>query len=130
MDAQALFQEFIGSEHGQNAAEALAGQGLSAEETSQYLRHAVDEAHAHVQEQGSGFLGAHPGRNFFAAFAAGIVKGDGLFGAIKDGLEGTLTGRLTEALASKAGLDPSAASGIAAAVTPFLATFLQRKLGG
>ena len=33
MDAQALFQEFMGTEHGQNAAAALAEQGVSPEDT-------------------------------------------------------------------------------------------------
>ena len=129
MDAQALFQEFMGTEHGQNAAAALAEQGVSPEDTQTYLQHAADVAHAHVNEQSTGFLGAHIGRNFFAAFAAGIVKGDGLLGSMKDGLEGALSGRLVEALASKAGLDPSTASGIAAAATPFIASFLHEKLG-
>jgi len=75
------------------------------------------------------FLGAHLGRNFFAAFAAGVVKGDGLLGSMKDGLEGALSGRLVEALATKVELDPSTASGIAAAATPFVASFLHEKLG-
>ena len=129
MDAQALFNEFMGSTHGQNAAAALSEQGVSPEDANQYLQHAAEVAHAHVEEQGSGFLGAHIGRNFFAAFASGLVKGDGLLGSIKDGLEGALSGRLVEALASKVGLDPSTASGIAAAATPFITSFLHEKLG-
>ena len=129
MDAQALFQEFMNSSHGQNAAAALAAQGVSPEDANQYLQQAAAVAHAHIEENSGGFLGAHVGRNFFAALAAGMVKGDGLLGSIKDGLEGALGGRLTEALASKVGLDSSTASGIAAAATPFLVSFIHEKLG-
>ena len=130
MDAQALLQEFMSSEHGQGATAALASQGISPEDANQYLQHAVEAAHAHVQEQGEGILGAHMGRNFFAAFASGLVKGDGLMGSLKDGLEGGVGGRVVEALANKAGLDSSTASGVAAALTPFLTSFLSKKLGG
>jgi hypothetical protein len=38
------------------------------------------------------------------------VKGDGLWGSIKDGFEGTVGGRVTEALASKFGVGASTAS--------------------
>ena len=48
---------------------------------------------------------------------------------MKDGLEGALSGRLVESLATNIGLDPSTASGIAAAATPFIDTFLHEKLG-
>ena len=57
------------------------------------------------------------------------MKGDGLVGALEDGAEGLLTGRITEALASRAGLDPAMASTIAAAATPFVASFLKNTLG-
>jgi hypothetical protein len=130
MDAQALLQEFIGSQAGQDAAAALSAQGLSADQVSQALEHGVTAAHAHVQEQGAGMLGDHMGRNIFAAFAGGLLKGDGLFGSIKDGLEGGVTGRLAEALSSKMGLPPSTISGVTAAMTPFLTSFIGKKLGG
>ena len=129
MDAQALLQEFMASEHGQNAAAALASQGVSPEDANQYLQHAVTAAHTHVQEEGSGLLGGHMGRNFFAAFAAGMVKGDGLLGSLKDGIEGGIGGRVVEALSNKVGLDPSTASTVAAALTPYLNSFLSSKLG-
>lgn len=129
MDAQALLDEFLGTEHGRNAVNALTGQGLAPDQVSQVLQEAAGAAHAHVNDQGSGLLGDHMGRNVFAAFAAGLVKGDGFFGSIKDGLEGGIGGRLTESLAGKVGLDPSMTSGIVAAVTPYLTGFLSKKLG-
>lgn len=130
MDAQALFNEFIGSEHGQAAIAALGAQGISPEDATTYLSHATAAAHAHVEEQGAGLFGAHAGRNFFAALASGMVKGDGLVGSLKDGLEGALGGRIVEALASRAGLDPSTASAVAAAATPYISRFLHEKLSG
>ena len=90
---------------------ALAQQGLAPDQVNQVLQEAVGAAHAHVNEQGSGLPGDHMGRNVFAAFAAGLVKGDGFFGSIKDGLEGGIGGRLSESLAGKVGLDPSTTSG-------------------
>jgi len=128
MDAQQMLEEFLGSSHGQSAMADLQAQGHSPEAAAQYLAHATEAAHAHVQEQGSGLLGAHPGRNFLAAFASGLVKGDGLWGSMKDGLEGVLGGRVAEAIATKAGVDGGTASGIAAALTPYLTSFLQNKL--
>jgi len=130
MDAQALLQEFLSSSHGQQASQALAAQGVSPEDAQTYLAHAAEAAHSHVTEQSSGMMGAHAGRNFFAAFASGLVRGDGVWGSLKDGLEGTLSGRITESIAAKAGIDPSVASGVAAALTPYLAGFLKNKLGG
>ncbi len=130
MDAQALLQEFLASSHGQQATAALQAQGVSPEDAQTYIAHATEVAHSHVTEQGGGLLGAHPGRNFFAALASGLVRGDGLWGSIKDGLEGTLSGRITETIAARTGLDPSTASGIAAALTPYIAGFLKNKLGG
>src|SRR4051812_1597889 len=127
MDAQALFAEFIGSEHGQGAAQALAAQGISPDDAQSYLAHATEVGHAHVEDH-AGLLGEHPGRSFFAAFAAGIVKGDGILGALGDGLEGVLTGRVAEAVAEKFGIDPGTASSVAAAATPYLAAFLKSKL--
>jgi hypothetical protein len=130
MDTQALVQEFLGSDHGQNALSALTAQGISPEDAQTYAAHAAEVAHAQVNEQGGGLLGDHAGRNIFAGFASGLIRGDGLWGSVKDGLEGGLTGRVAESLAARVGIDPSTASGISAALTPFLTGFLKNKLGG
>ena len=79
MDAQQLISEFLSSEHGAQAAQALASQGIGADDAQQMLSQAAQTAHAHVEEQGGGLLGQSPGKSFFAAFAAGIVRGDGVF---------------------------------------------------
>lgn len=129
MDVQAIVSEFLGSEHGQGAANALAAQGISPDDAQTFLTHAATAGAEHVEEQGGGLLGEHAGKSFFSAFAAGLVKGDGLIGSLKDGAEGMLVGRITEALASRAGLDPSTASAVAAAATPFVASFFKSKFG-
>lgn len=129
MDAQQLISEFLASEHGVQAVQALAAQGVSAADAPQLLGHATEAAQAHVEEQHAGTLGAHAGRSFFAAFAAGLVRGDGFFKSLVDGGEGVLTGRVAEALATRAGLDPTSASTMAAAATPFVVAFMKQKFG-
>ncbi|MEX3970114.1 hypothetical protein [Paraburkholderia caribensis] len=76
MDMQELVSEFLASEHGSQATQALADQGINADDAPQMLGQVAETAHAHVEEQGAGLLGEHPGKSFFAAFAAGLVKGD------------------------------------------------------
>jgi len=127
MDAQQLISEFLASDHGAQATQALQAQGISAEDAQQMLGHAVDVTHAHVEEQASPSV-AHTGRNFFAAFAAGMVRGDGFFHSLLEGGEGILTGKVTAALAERVGIDPSTASTVAAAATPYIAAFLKEKL--
>ncbi|CAG9189259.1 hypothetical protein BCAR13_10151 [Paraburkholderia caribensis] len=75
MDMQELVSEFLASEHGSQATQALADQGINADDAQQMLGQVAETAHAHVEEQGAGLLGEHPGKSFFAAFAAGLVKG-------------------------------------------------------
>lgn len=130
-DHAASIDEFMASQHGQDAFRALQAQGLDVNAAQQVLQHAAAEGHGHVENlgQSSGILGAHPGKSFFAAFAAGLIKGDGLFGSLVDGGEGVISGRIAEALANKAGIDSGTAAAAAAAATPFLVSFLKGKLG-
>jgi hypothetical protein len=130
MDVQTFVSSFLSSEHGQGAAGALDAQGIPPDLAQTALVHAATAAHEHVEEQGSGLLGDNAGKSFFAAFTAGIIKGDGLWGSLGDGLEGVLVGRITEALASRAGIDPATAATIAAAVTPYVVGFVKSKLAG
>jgi hypothetical protein len=128
MDVQQLVSEFLASEHGSQAAQALAAQGIGADDAQQMLSQAAQTAHAHVEEQNAGLMGEHAGRSFFAAFAAGLVRGDGFFSSLVEGGEGVLSGRVAESLADKMGIDPSTASTVAAAATPYLVAFLKEKL--
>lgn len=127
MDAQQLIAEFLQSEHGAQGLQALAAQGLSEADAQQALSAAAEAARAHVESQAA--PEHHGGRNFFAAFAAGLVRGDGFFKSLLEGGEGVLTGRVAESIAARTGVDPSKASAIAAAATPFVVGFLRQKLG-
>jgi hypothetical protein len=132
MDLQEIAASFLNSAQGQQALSALGDEGVGADDAQRFLGHATEAAMAHVQAQheASGLLGEHAGRNFFAALAAGLVKGDGVMGSLEDGAIGVVTGRITEALVEKAGLDGGTASTIAAAATPYITSFLKEKLGG
>lgn len=129
MDTQQLISDFLSSDHGAQALQALTAQGMSDADAQQALTHAAAAASEHVEEQHAGLMGAHPGRSFFAAFAAGLVRGDGFFKSLEEGGEGILTGRVAEAVAARAGIDPGTASTIAAAATPYLVNFLKQRLG-
>lgn len=127
-----LVQKFLGSSHGAQAKQALLDQGMSDDEATSFLSTATEAGaqHVHDHAESNGFLGEHPGRNFFAAFAAGIVKGDGVLGSLGDGFEGALVGRITEAVCNKTGMDSNVASTAAAAAAPFVASFLKQHLAG
>lgn len=132
MDAAALASSFLDSPSGQQALAALGQQGLSTAEAAQALTHTVDTASAHLTQHASegGLLGAHPGKSFFAAFAAGLVRGEGVLGALEDGAEGVVVGKVTETLGDTLGVDGARASTLAAAATPFVLDFLKQHLGG
>ncbi|HEX7688902.1 MAG TPA: hypothetical protein VF453_14405 [Burkholderiaceae bacterium] len=129
MDTQQLISEFLASEHGAQAVQALGAQGIGQADAQQLLTHATGAAVDHVEEQHAGLMGEHPGKSFFAAFAAGLVRGDGFFKSLVDGGEGVITGRMAEAIAARAGIDPATASTIAAAATPYVLNFLKQRLG-
>ncbi len=121
MDAAQLAEEFMVSDHGAQALQALRDQGLDDDAARQALAGAAAAAHAQATEH-------HGGRNFFAAFAAGLVHGDGFLKSLVDGGEGMLAGRVAESMSARAGVDGSTAATLAAAATPYLVGFLRQKL--
>lgn len=129
MDVQQLISEFLASEHGAQAVQALGAQGVSEDDAQPILTHAAGAAAGHVEEQNAGLLGEHPGKSFLAAFASGLVRGDGFFKSLEEGGEGVMTGRVAEAIAERAGIDPATASSLAAAATPYVVAFLKQRLG-
>ena len=137
MEMQELVTGFLGSSQGQDAHATLTAQGIDPSLATTLLGHAAEAAANHVNEQhpppAEGLLGSifghHAGRNFLAGIAAGIARGDGVVGSLEDGAMGVVTGRITEALVEKAGLDGGTASTVAAAATPFIVGFLKEKLG-
>jgi hypothetical protein len=130
MDTAQLISEFLASDHGAQAVQALGAQGVGESDARELLAHAAGAAAEHVEtQQSAGLMGEHSGKSFFAAFAAGLVHGDGFFKSLVDGGEGVITGRIAESLGARAGLDPATASSIAAAATPYVVGFLKQKLG-
>ena len=85
MDAQQLVSEFLSSEQGAQAAQALSAQGYSEADTQKLLGQATEAAHEHVAQQNTGLMGEHAGKSFFAGFAAGLIHGDGFFKSLVDG---------------------------------------------
>lgn len=128
MDAQQLVSEFLASNHGEQALAALGAQGIAQDDAVQLLGQAADAAHGHLDSQPEGLLGAHAGKSFFAAFAGGLMHGDGFLKSLVDGGEGMLSGRVAESLAARAGIDASTASTVAAAATPYLVGFLKQRM--
>ena len=132
MDIESLVQKFLSSVHGQSAASALSAQGIDDGQVQDILGHAARAGAAHVEQahkDNGGLLGEHAGMSFFAAFASGIVKGDGVMGALEDGAGGVIFGRITESLTAKMGLDSTTADAAAAATAPYVMSFLKEELG-
>jgi hypothetical protein len=132
MDISALLGSFLASSHGQGAAAALSGQGFSDDDTQSILGHSVTAGATHVEtahKDGGGLFGGHAGASFFAAFASGLIKGDGVLGSLEDGAAGVVTGRIAELLQAQMGLDSTAATAAAAATAPYVLAFLREHLG-
>ncbi|VVE42539.1 hypothetical protein PAN31117_04639 [Pandoraea anapnoica] len=127
MDVQQLVSEFMTSELGKQARQALISQGVNADDAQKMLGHATDVAHAGTEEQSSSWMGDHAGKSFFAAFAAGLVRGDGFLKSLEGGGAGMLTGRVAQALANRMGIDSATASTVAAAATPYIVSFMKEK---
>jgi hypothetical protein len=132
MDIASLVQKFLQSSHGQQASSSLSQAGFDDAQVQDILSHAATAGAEHVEAshaESGGILGHHAGASFFAAFAAGIVKGDGLVGALEDGALGVVIGRITEALTARLGMDSAAADAAAAATAPYVMAFLKEHIG-
>lgn len=133
MDISSLIKKFIGSEHGQNAQAALSDAGISDDQMQDVLSTVAQAGVDHVEQthkDNGGLLGEHAGLSFFAAFASGIVKGDGVLGSLEDGAGGVVVGRIAQALQDKLGYDSGTATAAAAAAAPYIVAFLKQHLGG
>ena len=131
MDISSLLNKFLESSHGQNAASALAAQGYGANDVQQILNHSVSAGAAHVEQahkESGGLLGKHAGMSFFAGFASGLIKGDGVFGSLEDGAVGVIQGRIVGLLTAHMGMDSAAADAAAAATAPYVLAFLREHL--
>jgi len=141
-----MFEEmlgsFLGSEQGRGATQALQQKGVPQGQIQQILQAALPAAASSLQQQGSkampnapalgafDVLGGHPGQSFLIAAATSMMRGEGMSGALRDGAIGVVGGRIGEALASRMNMSPQMASGIAAAITPFVVSYAQEHLAG
>jgi hypothetical protein len=127
MDISPLVTKFLESSHGQGAAAALSAQGLGGNDVQQILSHSISAGAAHVEEAHKN-SGKHTGMSFFAGFASGLIKGDGIFGSLEDGVVGVVEGRTVALLTAHMGMDSAAASAAAAATAPYVLAFLREHL--
>jgi hypothetical protein len=127
MNIPSLLNKFLESSHGQSAASALSAQGFGASDVRQILDHSVSAGAAHV-EQAHNNGGGHAGMSFFAAFASGLIKGDGVFGSLEDGAVGIIEGRIVALLTARMGMNSAAATAAAAATAPYVLAFLKQHL--
>ena len=132
MSVEELVGNFLSSDHGRQAMAALQEKGIDPSTAQGYLTHAATAvaSHAEAHAESHGILGDHPGRSFFAAFASGLVKGDGVLGSLEDGAAGVVTARVVEALCDKAGVDTGTAEMVAAVATPYAMSYIKSHLGG
>jgi hypothetical protein len=126
MNIEHMVSEFLSSPQGQQAKSALMAQGIPEHHAHKMLHHAAHAAGQHMEHH-HGLLGDHPGRSFFAAFAAGLIRGDGVTGALGDGAEGVIAARVTEAIMDKMGVESGLAETAAAAAAPYLVHFLKQQ---
>jgi hypothetical protein len=127
MDIASLVNTFLQSTHGQSAASALSAQGYGGNDVQQILNHSMSAGAAHV-EQAHNAGGGHGGMSFFAAFASGLIKGDGVFGSLEDGAVGVIEGKIVSLLTARMGMDSTAATAAAAATAPYVLAFLREHL--
>lgn len=132
MDFTALLEKFLASSHGQNAAAALSDQGISGDDAQTILAHSISAGAAHVEQahtDGGGLFGAHSGTSFLAAFAFGMIRGNGVLGSLEVGAVGVIQGRIVELLTSQMGMSSTAAAAAAGATAPYVLSFLREHLG-
>ncbi len=127
MDISSLLGTFLASPHGQSAAAALSAQGFNPADVEQILTHSVSAGAAHVEEAHQA-SGGHSGTSFFAAFASGLIKGDGIFGSLEDGAVGVVEGRIVGLLTARMGMNSATATAAAAATAPYVLAFLKEHL--
>lgn len=130
---------FMGSPQAQQAMQALAQKGFNPQQVQQIMSHASGAAAHGMAKQTAGhpqpavglfnIFGGHAGREFLMGAVTGLLSGDGLMGAVKDGGLSMLTGHMAEYLAPKLGIDGGTAGSIAAVLTPFVGHYVHEHLG-
>lgn len=131
MDTQHIINEFIHSNEGRQAAGALAEAGIEQSKIGEILHHAARAGIEHIEADAAkgGILGEHAGMSFFAAFASGLLKGDGMVGSLEDGAAGIVVGRIAEAITASVDIDSGLVDTAAAATAPYVMAYMKRHLG-
>ena len=131
MDTQHIINQFIHSSEGRDAAGALANAGIEESKISQVLHHAARAGIEHLEADAAkgGILGEHAGMSFFAAFASGLIKGDGMLGSLEDGAAGVVVGRIAEAITASVDIDSGMVDAAAAATAPYVMAYMKKHLG-
>jgi hypothetical protein len=133
-----LLSEFEGSEHGQNALNALVAKGFSGDDAQKVISEALPAAREamegsvqdHPQPEVGLFnlFGGHAGKEFLIGLTEGIVRGDGFKGSLEDGGISLIAGHIGEVIGPKLNLSADVAGDAAAAVAPFVVRFAHEKL--
>ncbi len=139
-----LFQNFLSAPQGQQAMTQLQSQGYPPGQAQGLLQSAFPAAAQAMQRAMPGGSaaaaspdapasltdvgGSHYVTNFLAGAVSGLVRGNGLMGAAKDGLQGVVGGHVAQVIASRWGLPQRVAGTIGAGLTPLLIDFLWDKM--
>jgi hypothetical protein len=137
-----MLGSFLGSPQGQGAAQALQQRGVPQGQIQQILSAAFPAGASSIEQQGKqvspgqpelgafDVMGGHPAQSFLIGAATSMLRGGDMGGAIRDGAASVVGGHVAEVLASRAGMDRQMASGVAAAITPFIVSFVHERLAG
>ncbi|MFO0686062.1 MAG: hypothetical protein U0234_28635 [Sandaracinus sp.] len=138
-----MLGSFLGSSQGQAAKDALRQRGVDDSQMQQIFAAALPAAAGSLEQQVSkqapgqssalgafDVLGGHAGQSFLIGAATSMLRGEGMSGALRDGAVGVVGGRIGEALASRLGMDSRLASGLGAAIAPFVLSYAQEQLSG
>lgn len=135
-----LVQSFTNSTQGKQAAQLLASRGLSQDQITKVIGEGLPAAAAALKGRTKGppgeaelglfdVLGGHPGQAFVIGTVTSLIKGEGVVDAMQDGLFSVVGSHVSEVVASRVGLDRQTAGWVGAALTPFVVSFVQEKLG-
>jgi hypothetical protein len=134
-----LVQTFTQSDQGKQAMQVLASR-LSTDQITKVISEGLPAAAGALKGQAKGppgqaelglfdVLGGHPGQAFLIGTMTSLAKGEGLIDAMQDGAFSIVGSHVTEVIASRVGLDRQTAGWVGAALTPFVVSFVQEKLG-
>lgn len=135
-----LVSGFTQSTQGKQAIQLLEARGLKSDQVTKVIAEGLPAAAAAMKGQLKGppgeaelglfdLMGGHPGQAFLIGTVTSLVKGEGVVDAMQDGMFSIVGSHVSEVIASRVGLDRQTAGWVGAALTPFVVSFVQEKLG-